>query len=115
MTTGLAYPLAVDEETGNLKIVSEADWVKSRMDSVLDTLPLENPLRSSYGTESPLFSSQFDWTTYGFSLVQKLRQEIPEAEFAATSEIADDGSAIIVIAYSYRGQEQEDFILNFLR
>jgi hypothetical protein len=57
MTTGLAYPLAVDEETGNLKIVSEADWVKSRMDSVLDTLPLENPLRPRYGTESPLFSN----------------------------------------------------------
>ncbi|MBE9110315.1 hypothetical protein IQ273_12920 [Nodosilinea sp. LEGE 07298] len=115
MPNGLAYPLAVDEETGNLKIVTEADWVKSRIDSLLDTLPLENPMRPRYGTESPIFSSQFDWTTYAFSIVQKLRQEIPEAEFAATSEIADDGSAIIVIAYAYRGIPQDDFILNFLR
>jgi len=115
MTTGLAYPLTVDEETGNLKIVSEADWVKSRMDSVLDTLPLENPLRPLYGVESPLFSSQFDWATYAFSLVQKLRKEIPEAEFSATSQISDDGSALIAIAYSYRGIPQENFLLNFLR
>ncbi|MEA5447576.1 hypothetical protein VB780_03280 [Leptolyngbya sp. CCNP1308] len=115
MTTGLAYPLAVDEETGNLKIVTEADWVKSRIDSLLDTLPLENPMRPRYGTESPLFSSQFDWTTYAFSIQQKLVQEIPEAEFATTSEIADDGGAVIRIAYAYRGEQQEDFLLNFLR
>ncbi|MBW4483030.1 MAG: hypothetical protein KME14_10840 [Tildeniella torsiva UHER 1998/13D] len=115
MTTGLTYPLAVDEETGNLKTVTEADWVKSRIDSLLDTLPLENPLRPSYGTESPLFTSQFDWTTYAFSIMQKLIKEIPEAKFSTSSQIADDGGAQIVIAYAYRGIPQEDFILNFLR
>jgi hypothetical protein len=109
---GLNYPLQTDGN-GGLSVVSEEDLVKSRIDALIDTLPGESPMRPRYGIESPIFDSQSDWNTYAFSILQKLRQEIPDAEFGARAQIADDGSAVITITYAYRGVPQEDFLINF--
>lgn len=114
MPTGLKYPLEVNG-SGGLALVSEDDWVQSRISALLDTLPGESPMRPRYGVESPLFSSQSDWNTYAFSIVQKLRREISDGEFSATASLADDGGAVITIYYTYRGvPAEEPYILNFV-
>jgi hypothetical protein len=112
---GLKYPLEVNPENRNLQVVEDNDWVKSRIDSFLDTLPLENPMRPKYGTDNPLFSTTLNWDAYAASIQRKLEKEIPFAEFRVAAGINDLGEASLTVNYSYRGVEEESFILNFSR
>jgi phage baseplate assembly protein W len=102
--TGVLYPLQVDG--GNLAIASDADLVASQIRSMLETEPLENPMRPGYGIPNRLFDSLND-NSLITGIQERLTAEIPLASFVVTGEIWDDGAALVEVAWRYQGEAQE--------
>lgn len=109
---GVAYPLSVDPATGNLKVVEGAELVAGHIISVLETEPLENPMRPAYGTPSILFDSLPSVQAYSADIERRLTSEIPLATFQVSGAISEDGSAALTVAWEYDGITQEAIALN---
>lgn len=108
--TGFAYPLELDE-FGQLKTVSDADYVQDLIRSYVETeLGERLGLETTYGIPDYTFRA---YQTFGFAgkdIEKKLTNSIPQAEFSVRSIINDIGEAQINIFWSYNGLEQENII-----
>jgi hypothetical protein len=96
MITGVKYPFEI--ENGNLKVVKDDDWAQSAIRHYLDTYPLENPMRSSYGFNPGLFDTRTS-TTF-INLKDRLQAAIPDVDIEVVSDLES-----LNIFYSYRGSE----------
>lgn len=105
--TGLAYPLEVDEATGNLKTQSDADLIADHILSWLETEPLERVMRPDYGTPGYLFTSQQNWGVIAAAIEQRLRSNIPQATFTVTGSLNEEGEAVLDVNWAIAGVGQE--------
>lgn len=100
---GIAYPLEIDPTTGGLKVATDAELIGGHIRSVLETEPGENPMRPEYGTPGAIFSSFPDFSVYGAEVQRRLSREIPQADFAVTAELGDDGQGLLIVVWSVAG------------
>lgn len=107
MITGIAYPLEINPVTGNLKTATDADLVQGHIISVLQTEPLESPMRPRYGVPGLLFESEQNFDEYVADVRRRLTTEIPLATFATTGSLGDEGEALINVYWYFNGVEQE--------
>lgn len=104
--TGFAYPLSLDG-TGGIKTASDGDYVQGLIRSFVETeLGERLGLETTYGTPDYTFKAYRAFGFAGKDLEKRLSQSIPQATFAVTSSINDNGEAEIGIYWSYDGEEQ---------
>lgn len=109
--TGFAFPLALDGE-GGLQLASEAEYVRGLILSYVSIYKGERLGLPNYGLPARLFES---YNAFGFiakEVEAELVRAIPEADFAVTSQLNDDGDGVIIILWAYKGVDQQ--ALNFL-
>lgn len=105
--TGLAYPLEVDNVTGNLKTQSDAELIADHILSWLETEPLERVMRPDYGTPGYLFTTQQNWGVIAAAVEARLRANIPQATFTVEGNLTDDGEGQLDVYWAVQGIEQE--------
>lgn len=108
--TGLAYPLEVDEATGNLKTQSDAELIADHILSWLETEPLERVMRPDYGTPGYLFTTQQNWGAIAAAVEQRLRANIPQATFTVEGSLTDEGEAQLDVYWAIPGIGEQEMI-----
>lgn len=104
---GVAYPLQVDTETGNLKVATDTDLIGSHIISMLETEPLENPMRPTYGIPGQLFNSNQSWQAYAAEVEARLVREVPQANIKVIGSLGEDGAAFLNVYWAVNEIQQE--------
>lgn len=96
---GVVYPLEVDPATGNLKTAIDEDLISTHILSVLDTEPLESPMRPKYGIPSGLFLTYSDFSVYASEVERRLNAEIKQARIKVTGILNEAGEGLLNIEW----------------
>lgn len=99
MLESIAYPLRIDDATGDLAISQDEDVLADDILSFVETLPGERVMVPEYGMKDPHFEPLNDILTYNVDLAIKLQGWIPQCTFYCKSEYDELGNLATSIFY----------------
>lgn len=109
----IAYPLSIDEETGNLKLVSGSAVRRQNIESAILTLIGERVMRPPYGSELYLFDVINNLVLIDFKIKQTIERYVPDISCSVKSTINQENELLVEIDWIYL--EQSERINSILR
>lgn len=100
----LKYPLAIDNVSGNLVLVSESDVRKQNIKSLLETLIQERIMRPDYGTPLYLFDTVDNVNLISFKIKKAIIDNVPDVDCEVISTLNSQGHLNIVINWIWLEQ-----------
>ena len=95
------YPLAIDNQTGNLKMTSGHLVRQQNIRSLIETLISERIMNPSYGSELYLFDVISNLSLVNYRIKEAVLNYVPDVDAEVTSNLNQASELLVTITWAF--------------